>query len=132
MQPLPPVLSSVFNEKLLVDIDQVDDIILQNVNQLQHLETKLNVSLSMHTSIILALRVCIGIVWYKIGRRLNLPNVRPQTQLALPTILLTSSAGRVYLRRDDLMIRPTLPTKLISLNQLLILFANFHTRVRFT
>lgn len=76
IQPLPPVLSSVFNEKLLVDIDQVHDISLQNVDQLQHLGTKLNLSLSMHTSIILALGVCIGLLWYKIGRRLNLPNVK--------------------------------------------------------
>lgn len=73
IQPLPPVLTSVTNERLLVDIDQVHNISLNNIDRIHYLKIRSNLSLGGHIGIIIMMSVCLGILWYKITRRLNLP-----------------------------------------------------------
>lgn len=89
MQPLPPVVTNVANERLLVDINQVHNISLRNINKLQYLRTELNLSLGIHFGLLTIIGLCIGLLWYRITRRLNLPTIKtpsssnPTCQLAM-------------------------------------------------
>lgn len=76
IQPLPPVLTSLTNERLLVDIDQVHNITLHNIDSIKYLAMKSNLSIGGHIGIVGLISICFGVLWYKITRRLNLPMVK--------------------------------------------------------
>lgn len=76
LEPLPSILTSMTNEKLLVDIDQVHNISLHNVNKLQYLKMKLDLSLGIYFGFIALIGICIGFIWHRITRRLNLPTIQ--------------------------------------------------------
>lgn len=89
LQPLPPVLTSMASEKLLVDIDQVHNISIHNIENLEYLGTKLNLSLGGHISIVVIIGIFVGVLWCKITRRLDLPTVtNPQASSSQPTSLI--------------------------------------------
>ncbi|XP_075157990.1 dopamine D2-like receptor [Haematobia irritans] len=85
-QALPPVLANITHDNLLLDIEHVHSISLSNINRLEKLKTKFIQSFSMNVIIVVLIMTCIGWLWHRQTRKLNLPEVRQHPSPAHPTI----------------------------------------------
>lgn len=75
LQPLPPVLTSVSNGSITLDIHQIHKISLNNIEKLRHLDLKMGITLGTYASFVILTIVCIGVLWYKLTGKLYLPQV---------------------------------------------------------
>lgn len=85
LQPLPSVLMNITSESFVLDVDHVHSIGLRNIEKLQYLGSKLDISLGTYIMILILAGISIGILWYKITKKLNLPTVQLPPTMNPPT-----------------------------------------------
>ncbi|XP_053969112.1 uncharacterized protein LOC128870463 [Anastrepha ludens] len=82
VQVLPPILTSVTNRTMAINLDLVHGMAIDNLQILKHLKSETNWFILSEGSGLLLLMVIIWFIWRKLTARIHLPEIKIENQLS--------------------------------------------------